>query len=196
MRAFTRDSTKLSAMQAWHILRNNLLSILLEGNGTGFMPPVESKRGENTMSLKTSHSNNKAWCFLMPHVTQISNRMCTTMFLHRVWYHLLLHGHCDHISMESIARQYTSHWHCMLVASISPISEQLNENRWCKSYNITSMYISLDTSFHDAHMWFGLKDLQRIGIVLPVGTFAHLRMYIPSMRPWWLAWTKHWKSWY
>ena len=46
MRAVTRDSTKISAMQAVHIMRNNLVTSLLEAKGTGFMPVMESRRGE------------------------------------------------------------------------------------------------------------------------------------------------------
>ena len=46
MRAVTRDSTKVSAMQALHIMRNNMLSHLLEAEGTGVMPAMESKRGK------------------------------------------------------------------------------------------------------------------------------------------------------
>lgn len=45
MRAVTRDSTKVSAMQAVYIIRNNLISHVLEARGTGFMPVMESKRG-------------------------------------------------------------------------------------------------------------------------------------------------------
>ena len=45
MRAVTRDSTKVSAMQAVHIIRNNLLQYLLEAEGTGLMPTMTSKRG-------------------------------------------------------------------------------------------------------------------------------------------------------
>lgn len=45
MRAVTRDSTKVSAMQANYIIRNCLISHLLEAQGTGFMPVMESRRG-------------------------------------------------------------------------------------------------------------------------------------------------------
>ena len=51
MRAVTRDSTKISAMQAVHIMRNNLLSYLLEAQGSGFMPTMESRRGEPVESF-------------------------------------------------------------------------------------------------------------------------------------------------
>lgn len=46
MRAVTRDSTKISAVSAVHIMRNNLHSLYLEASGTGFMPAMESKRGK------------------------------------------------------------------------------------------------------------------------------------------------------
>ncbi|DBA88052.1 TPA: hypothetical protein ACH3X1_005033 [Trebouxia sp. C0004] len=45
MRAVTRDSTKVSAMQGQHIICNNVLQHLLEAVGTGFMPAMTSKRG-------------------------------------------------------------------------------------------------------------------------------------------------------
>ena len=45
MRAVTRDSTEISAMQSVHIMRNSLVSSLAEAQGTGFMPAMTSKRG-------------------------------------------------------------------------------------------------------------------------------------------------------
>ncbi|DBA96161.1 TPA: hypothetical protein ACH3X1_015643 [Trebouxia sp. C0004] len=45
MRAVTRNSTKVSAMQGQHIICNNVLQHLLEAVGTGFMPAMTSKRG-------------------------------------------------------------------------------------------------------------------------------------------------------
>ncbi|DBA98193.1 TPA: hypothetical protein ACH3X1_014810 [Trebouxia sp. C0004] len=45
MRAVTRDSTKVSAMQGQHIICNNVLQHLLEAVGTGFVPAMTSKRG-------------------------------------------------------------------------------------------------------------------------------------------------------
>ena len=59
MRAVTRDSTKVSAMQAVHIMRNNLLSHLLEAEGTGVMPAMESKRGKTMLPL---HSGAASTC--------------------------------------------------------------------------------------------------------------------------------------
>ena len=46
MRAVTRDSTKVSAMQARHIMRNNLSEYLSEAQGTDAMPAMKSRRGK------------------------------------------------------------------------------------------------------------------------------------------------------
>ena len=51
MRAVTTDSTKVSAMQAVHIIRNNLLQYLLEAEGTALMPAMTSKRGATATIL-------------------------------------------------------------------------------------------------------------------------------------------------
>lgn len=55
MRAVTRDSTKVSAEQAQHIMRNNVLQNMLEAVGTDFMPAMTSKRGNTQPTQQTMH---------------------------------------------------------------------------------------------------------------------------------------------
>ena len=48
-------------MQAVHIMRNNMLSSLLEAQGSGFMPTMESRRGEAVISSNAGNHITIAW---------------------------------------------------------------------------------------------------------------------------------------
>ena len=60
MRAATRDSTKVSAMQTVHLFKNSLLSYKLEAEGTDLLPPTKDRRGDNNPGRLTVYSTENS----------------------------------------------------------------------------------------------------------------------------------------